>query len=406
MLEEFFNIREHVILASYRRALPRGSRDEESARLRLHVKHWIPKANGSPQSGDATIIFAHGVGSSKESYEVFFEHLVQQYPRIRGIFAMDMAHHGQSYMLNKAVIGDEPGWHDGARDVVHMMNSLQDEMRPPILGVSQSFGGAHLLMASEMHPRLFDGLILIEPPLGTRYKKVRDRRTPWMMQRADWWPSREAAREALLKLKYYQRFDPRVFQRVMEYDVRDVTPDDPPFDGLEGGPSSRIGLGVTLTTPKAQEVYTMMLDHCELPGHCREATEAFSSIPGFYRPEVISVEKLLPHVYPPVLYVWGEFSDIAHKLPAGPEYREYLLHTTGASHLGSGGSSKGKVFELWVKNSTHTVPFEKPEDLAKTLVPWLEQRREEWLEEHDRTRKREFHTAKINPSWFAKVSKL
>lgn len=410
MPEDLWDVKEHIIPASYRRALARGSQDEESGRLRLHVKQWIPKANGSPQSGDATIIFAHGVGSTKESYEMFFEYLVHHYPRIRSIFAMDAAHHGQSYLLNKTVIGDEPGWHDGARDIVHMINSLQDEMRPPLLGISQSWGGALLLMASDLHPRLFDGLILIEPTLTTGYQRRQDRRTPWMMRRTDWWPSREAAEKALLKLKYYQRFDPRVFKRVIEYDLRDVTCDDPPFDKTGANSSVGTELGVTLTTPKAQEVYTMMLEHYKLPGHSpapsATTTEVHPKMPSFYRPEGLSIEKLLPQIYPPVLYVWGEFSDIAIMPPAGPEYRNYLLQETGASDAGSGGSAKGKVLEIWVKDSTHPIPFERPEYLAKTLVPWLTQRRTEWLEERTRNKKREFHSAQLNPGWFAKVTKL
>ena len=410
MFEELWDIKEHVIPASHRRALARGIKDEENDRLRLHVKQWIPKANVSPQSGDATIIFAHGVGSSKESYEVFFGYLVHHYPRIRSIFAMDAVHHGQSYMLNKAILGDEPGWHDAARDVIHMVNSFQDEMVPPILGISQSWGSTYLLMASEMHPRLFDGLILVEPTLATDYKRKRDPRVTWMMQRADWWPSREAAREAFLKLKYYRRFDPRVFERVMKYDLRDVEPNDPPFDKLEADSSVCTGLGVTLTTPKAQEVYTMMLDHPDLPGYASVSPavtkDTIKMMPHFYRPELVSIPRMLASIYPPVLYIWGEFSDIANKPPGGPGYRNFLLRTTGASDGGSGGSTKAKVGEAWVKASTHTIPLEKPEDLAKTLVRWLEQRRAEWLHQRDRNKKREYFTTKVNPSWVERANKL
>ncbi|KAI9685308.1 MAG: hypothetical protein M1822_004681 [Bathelium mastoideum] len=403
-------IKEYVIPAAHRRSLPRGLKDEESGQLRLHVKQWTPKANGSPQSGDATIVFAHGVGSSKESYEVFFEHLVQHHPRIRSIFAMDVAHHGQSYMLNKAVIGDEPGWHDAARDLIHMINTFQTDMVPPVIGIAQSWGGAYMLMAADMHPRLFDGVIVVEPSLAMQFKERRGQRTVWMMQRQDWWPSREAAREALLRLGYYRRFDPRVFERVMKYDLRDVTPDDPPFDRQETDASSVVGLGVTLTTPKAQEVYTMVLDHTELPGHSSrrtaKATDTPRTLARFDRPELLSGDIFLPNVYPPINYVWGEFSDIANRPPGGPIFRKHLLEVTGASHAGGGGAANGQVTESWVKDCTHPIPLEKPEEFAKTIVPWLTQRRTEWLENQVRIKKQEFHTAKISPRWLSNAHKL
>ena len=410
MSEHLWIVKEYIIPASHRRGLPRGVKDEETARLRLHVKQWIPKHNPSPHSGDATIIFAHGVGSSKESYEVFFDYLVQYYPRIRSIFAIDTAHHGQSYMLNKHVIGDEPDWHDAARDLVHLVNSFQDEMIPPILGISQSWGADYVLMASEIHPRLFDGLILVEPTFAVDYRVGIPRRAMWMMQRADWWPSRKIAREELLKTTYYRRFDPRVFEIVIKHDLRDVTPDDPSFHKLGADPSSQVGLGVTLTTPKAQEVYTMMLDHLDLPGvsSTKESNEtnAVEMTQEFFRPEYYSMKRLLLNAYPPILYVWGELSDIARKPPGGPAYRNYLLQTTGASNAGSGGSAKGKVTETWIKGGTHIIPLEKPEDLAKALVSWLDQRRVEWLENESRNKKRTFHSAKINPNWLAKANKL
>ncbi|KAL9071249.1 MAG: hypothetical protein Q9157_005533 [Trypethelium eluteriae] len=320
---------------------------------------------------------------------------------------MDAANHGQSYMLNKEVLGDEPGWHDTARDILQMVNSFQDEMRSPILGVAQSWGGQCLLMASEMHPRLFDGLVLIEPPVGMDFKSGLAIKASWMMHRADWWPTRETARENLLKLKYYRRFDPQVFDRVMQYDLRDVTIDNPPPSELGVDPTS--STGVTLTTPKAQEAYTVVMDHLDLPGHVSvppaKANSVVKVIPGFYRPEFLSVQRLLPTVFPPVLYIWGELSDLLRP-PGGAAYRDYLLQTTGASDAGSGGIARGKVAEAWVKGSTHTIPFEKPEGLAKALIPWLEQRHNAWLEEQVRNEKQVFYTAKIKPNWLSKVNKL
>ncbi|KAI9708443.1 MAG: hypothetical protein M1820_003903 [Bogoriella megaspora] len=411
MAEDIWTIKEHIINASFIRALPRGIRDEENHRLRLHVKQWTPKANPCPQSGDVTVIFAHGVGSSKESYEVFFDYLLQRGLGIRSIWAMDVAHHGQSYMLNKDVIGDEISWYDAARDIIHMINTFQQEITPPIIGIGQSWGGAYLLEASDLHPRLFDGLILVEPTVATGYGRDKNKRVTWMMERQDWWPSREAAESSLRKLKYYQRFDPRVFERVIKYDIRDVTPNDPSFDHSatdSGFPI--VGLGVTLTTPKAQEVYTMMQEHLEHPGQIsilpNKATPEETVMPRFYRAEGIMMKKILPNVLPPVLYAWGKSSDLAIGPNAGLSYRKMLLETTGSADCGSGGQAKGKVREVWVDDSTHPIPFEQPEALSKALAPWLRELRNEWICQKRRDQQRIFYPAKINSAWLEKVSKL
>lgn len=145
MSENLWHVKHHILNAAYGRVYARGLRNEETSRLRLSVKQYFPRSNPSPRSGDLTIVFCHGVGSSKESYEPFFDELLQHYSRIRSVLAFDVAHHGQSYMLNRQAIGDEPEWYDSGRDLVHVINTLQDDLAPPVVGFGQSWGGVTLI---------------------------------------------------------------------------------------------------------------------------------------------------------------------------------------------------------------------------------------------------------------------
>ena len=250
----------HVIPASYIRGYERGTRDEETSRLRLAVNEYVPKSNTSPQSGDLSIIFTHGMGSQKESYEPFFDDLLQSYPRIRCLFAWDLAWHGESYMLNRDALGDEPAWHDAARDLIQIVNTFQHSLAAPIIGMGQSWGGIIPFAASSMSPRLFQGIIAAEPGLwvawGPKYA-VHDAVTVRMANRRESWPSRAAARKAFLAMKtYYARFDPRVFEKVVAHELRDMDAEEARTFGYDPDQLdiAKDGPPVRLTTPKAQEV--------------------------------------------------------------------------------------------------------------------------------------------------------
>jgi hypothetical protein len=60
-----FEVREHIIEASYIREYPHATAHSAEETLRLAVKQYIPKGNGQPQHGDITIIGAHANGFVK-----------------------------------------------------------------------------------------------------------------------------------------------------------------------------------------------------------------------------------------------------------------------------------------------------------------------------------------------------
>ena len=88
-------VKRHVISASHIRGYRKGVRNEKNAPLQLSVNQYIPK-DDIPDVDDAvTIVFIHGVGSTKESYEPFFQELKNSGLSIRSIWAADIAWHGK-----------------------------------------------------------------------------------------------------------------------------------------------------------------------------------------------------------------------------------------------------------------------------------------------------------------------
>jgi pimeloyl-ACP methyl ester carboxylesterase len=225
-----------------------GERSPNGPPVRLAVKQYTPKDNGRPQQGDVTLVFAHGIDTSKECFEPLVDDLLTQVPRIRGAWTIDAASNATSYMLNLATIGDEPHWLDYPRDIWQVINRFQELMLPPIIGIGQSLGCGALSLLSTWHPRLFAGLVLCEPAFGP------DKGIEWptppkfypgilVAKRQDVWPSREEAAKALRRSQMYKHFDARVFQRVVDYELRAVDAQ----DGIE----SLSKEAVTLVTPKA-----------------------------------------------------------------------------------------------------------------------------------------------------------
>lgn len=408
MSTEYWTVHEYEIPASHIRGYTRGAKDERTARLRLAVKQYVPKKQNEVSSNAMTIIMAHGVGSSKESYEPLYNELLHCNLPIRAVWAMDVAHHGASYLLNEDVIGDDPHWFDSSRDMLQMINHFQDQMPPPLVGMGQSWGGVYLGMLAVWHPRLFSAIVSMEPMFGlahfdsevnARAKMAIKRTASLLVNRKDTWPSREAAREHLLANPYYRAFDPQVFERVIKYDLRDILPKS------EGdGPSTP---AVTLTTPKTMETYTILRPDPPLSGFpeapdYRTRTAQDVIVPGFYRGERTYFARQLQYLLPSILYVWGTLSGYANT-----DYSNSILQQTGIGLGGNGGVATGKVTEVLVEGAHHPIPLEKPAAAAKAIAPWLREQIRTWEEEAERRSKEPpFANKTFHPEWMARISKL
>ncbi|KAL8831594.1 MAG: hypothetical protein Q9191_000774 [Dirinaria sp. TL-2023a] len=410
MSTEFWSISEHVIPASHIRGFSRGIRDEQNGRLRLAIKQYTPKARPEPQVGDVTLIMMSGLGASKELYEPFFDELLQRSRlRIRAIWSMDTAHHGASYVLNEGIIGDESNWFDSSRDLFQMINHFQEHMPPPLVAVGSSWGSVSIVSLAVFHPRLFAGIVLMEPAFATTpaIRKIdrtdrdidRSHRAVTMVKRRDIWPSLADARTRLRRTAHFGAFDPRVFERVVKYDLRAASRE---RCAEIGSPDA-----VTLTTPKSMEIGTMMRPDPPLEGYpeaydLRNRPEEMDTtiIRGFYRGEVVQVFRDLPYILPDTLYVWGSRS------LGGSSYAKEIVGRTGTGYGGNGGLASGRVQTTTMNETGHSIPLEKPCEAAETVEPWLRQEIVKWDNEaQERQKQRGFEVA-LDPEFLQRIAKL
>lgn len=191
---------------------------------------------------------------------------------IDDIWLFDDCTHGMSVDLNRGLIGPAQTWEDTGRDilnfVLHVLPGvksapakdrgwqlpwLPEGSAPlvPVIGMGGSFGGTGQICAAHARPDLFEAIFLVDPMCPPREvwtlawveREGIDKtvfRARDSLKRRDTWASRQAARDAMAAIPFFQRWDPRTFDLMISHGLVPVDPSNP------DGP-------VTLATPGSQE---------------------------------------------------------------------------------------------------------------------------------------------------------
>ncbi|OKL60228.1 hypothetical protein UA08_04626 [Talaromyces atroroseus] len=383
-----FRIVEHVVPGQHLREYPRATSTSQEETLYIAVKQYIPLDNPHPQPGDVTIIAAHANGFPKELYEPLWEDIYARSKkhgfRIRSIWMADVAHQGQSGVLNENILGNDPSWFDHPRDLLHLINLKRDEMPRPIVGLGHSMGGAQLL-------------VLLDPVIqrqSTQYAGV-PMNTILSTHRREIWPSRKAAMESFNRSPFYKAWNPRVLERWVKYGLRDLPTLIHPLPSSSPSPSSSSSSTaepeetnpVTLTTTRHQEVFTFSRPNYDYdPTTSKPASilETPDLVPNaenahpFYRPEPKYIFSQLPHVRPSVLYIFGGQSDMCK-----PSMMRDKLENTGVGHGGNGGVGAGRVKSVFLEGKGHLLAQEAVTECADAATEFWAAELGRWREEED-----------------------
>lgn len=261
------------------------------------------------------------------------------------------------------------------------------------------------------------GLILIDPvlygthPKGT-YPVANKRSVSYASTfRRDVWPSRKEAAASFAKSPYYQKWDQRVFERWLKFGLRDLPTALYPDERTD----STKTMPVTLVTTKHQEAWTFLrpsyvykpdsegkqpapnkITHPDLDP---SSTDSYP----FYRPEPISTFLKLKYLRPPVLYVFGETSELS-----SVEVRKDKMEETGTGVGGSGGAAEGRVKEIVLPNVGHLIPMEAVDAAAEASVQWLRQELRRWQEVEDdwvrlQNTRGKLDTIMVNDGWIVNI---
>jgi len=217
--------------------------------------------------------------------------------------------------------------------------------------------------------------------------------------RRDVWPSRDAAAATFRENKFYQKWDPRVFDLWIKYGLRELpTPIYPnlPVQVARGATQQAVSppaaikeaqpltetpaeeKAVTLRTTKHQEVFTFQRPMYPATGKVLSAfTPTRLSHPDLlqpygpslsvtYRSEGTLLFMRLPHLRPSILYIFGGKSDLST-----PVIIKEKLEITGTGIGGNGGVETGGVEHITYEDGGHFVPFEQSKDVAGDLANWM-----------------------------------
>ena len=276
-------------------------------------------------------------------------------------------------------------------------------MPRPIIGLGHSMGGAQLASLSLLHPRLFETLILMDPVIQ-RMVSIKGNVSPALSSamRRDRWPSKEEAAKSMLRNKFYQAWDKRVFDRWSQHGLRELPTPLFPEDKATPGPlpaavstdpatmpTPSKSKEVTLTTTKHQEVMTFLrpnfafrdgIDTEPSSADCTTANPTAINrrthpdlvpqpVPQtpFYRGESMQVFTQLPHIRPSVFYIFGSQSF----LTLDPVQITEKMELTGSGVGGSGGAKEGRVANVMVQGAGHLIPMEKVEESAGHVAKWV-----------------------------------
>lgn len=271
------------------------------------------------------------------------------------------------------------------------------------------FGSVQL---SLMHPRLLHTLVLLDPVIQRSIHQVDvvssqpdrcvvPRVTQLSTHRRDWWPSRQAAADDFRRNPFYQAWDSRVFDRWVQYGLRDLPTAIYPLCENTGVYNKKSP--VTLRTSRHQEVFTYSRPNYDYkPGsneiinratHPDLDTTQPDCYP-FYRPEPSMIFARLPQLRPSVLYVFAGNSEMCL-----PPMRDDKMANTGTGLGGSGGVAAGRVKGTILENTGHLLPLEIPKNCAYMVVCWLATELQRWCEE-----KEIFHSYWCNKSSTEKMS--
>ena len=248
-----------------------------------------------------------------------------------------------------------------------------------------------------MHPRLLSTLVLCEPVILDESPSGPN---PAMMStlRRDRWPTRAKAEDYFRK--GFASWDSRALQKYLRHGLRDLpTALYNPSNQEDLSPES-----VILTTSKHQEAWAYLqanlepeaagLDRILLPDWEETQWSLLAT-----RPECFWAMQNLPYVRPSVYYIFGDTSYLSP-----PHVQQRKVEKTGTGTGGNGGSTKGKVGKMSIKNRGHLVIFEKPGEVADGAGEWVKKWFDGWQAEeqfwqHHESKSSEDGMLRMSKAW-------
>ncbi|KAJ6456447.1 alpha/beta-hydrolase [Mycena sanguinolenta] len=219
------------------------SSENTLAGLSLTFKRYRPPASATKRSGATRValVFAHCVGTHKETWVPVIEYLYQFQSSascstiIAEAWSMDSPNHGAAAAINERALLERPQGitgYDWARGFQTLLKSglISSDK---VVSIGHSAGACVMVLSTipyPLHDLPYSSMILIEPTMLTKelmaeaFKQLSEvtRVSDAVKTRRDIWESREIARSWFAKRLPWKRWDSRILDAFIGYGLRDL----------------------------------------------------------------------------------------------------------------------------------------------------------------------------------------
>lgn len=272
------------------------------------------------------LVFSHGAQMCKELWNFIIELCFRDStlgPKLDKVVAIDCVNHGDSYLANTGKISATNMWTDIARDITCVIRDLN--MTGTTILVGHSMGGGASLYAAFFEPMLIDSIVTIDPMGSTSdfdspdtiKSLARTFETLKAKKALDRFESQAAYEQYIRHESLAARFVPRCQD-----------------DYLAASAVKQSDGSYVFKTPQIQQLAIYL-----------SGQFAFRDL-----------AKILPSLYHEVLHVYPTLGNAKN----AATFRNSLRHCTYGEIFGAG----------------HLVPFEKPVETFKAILPFILKRYE------------------------------
>lgn len=199
------------------------------------------------------LLFCHASGLCQQVWKPVIQHIIDQSSKANASLninprTFDFSFHGQEAPVTAKDkrIKDWPTW--GPREILaHCRSEPSDDLK---IGIGHSLGGACLLLAEQLAPGTFDGLILFEPPIfPKKFLGLSNAQNPFYLRTIDkqhQWPSMAAAEKYFQERPFYQGLDQGAVKGLIEGGVMDKK-------------DNSVGVELCCDPKEEAQVYTVVL---------------------------------------------------------------------------------------------------------------------------------------------------
>ncbi|ORX74800.1 alpha/beta-hydrolase [Linderina pennispora] len=191
------------------------------------VANVYQSSTPKPSGYSMTLLLSHANGFHKELWEPVLEQLFSaQSSRpwsISQAVAIDSYNHGDSAVLNRESVAIEEfsTWFNNASDILAVVRQLG--VRQNVIGIGHSWGAASMLLAEEISPLTFSGLVIADPVLFNQVELNRNSAIVKMtMGRRAEWKDEEAARKYFEPHPFFKIWDKRILDLHIKHGLEEV----------------------------------------------------------------------------------------------------------------------------------------------------------------------------------------